>query len=298
MTNSKERLAEGARLEKSGDLAAAAVVYRKIADKDPLDQEATGRLLIVYRKLKDYLEELAVINRVLAAYEEQGRARQAKWLRAHSKAAAAGTAVFQKLGGATVSGFGADPAVATLTRRRAIVERKISGKKGGKRIRPKDTVRKKEERQRQEATAEQRKREKRERQEAAAARRRQEAERREAEKAAVNKVKEAAAKAAREKAKPSLFVIALTYRAPLAEIDAAMAAHITFLDKHYEKEDFLVSGRQVPRTGGIILARGRDREAVERMMQADPLIKKKLATIEVVEFKASQMSKGLARLLA
>jgi uncharacterized protein YciI len=274
ITNNKERLAGGMRLEKTGELELAAAIYRKIADKDPFNQEAVGRLLVVYRKLNNYREELAVIRRVLAAYEEHDKVRQEKWIREHSKAAAAGTAVFQKLGGARVSGFGADPVVATLTRRRAMVERKLPGKKGVRSVgkpaaKPtprKRAVRKKEELQRKKAAAEQR---------------RQEAEQRKAETAA--------------RKHPSLFVITLQYRKPLKEIDAAMTAHVAFLNKHYEQGDFLVSGRQEPRVGGIILSRGKDRAAVERMMQADPLVKKGLATAEVVEFKASQTAKGLTR---
>src|SRR5216683_189030 len=52
-----------------------------------------------------------------------------------------------------------------------------------------------------------------------------------------------------------MFVIELTYKADLAEIDAHMAAHVIFLKKYYAAGNFLVSGRKVPRDGGIILAK-------------------------------------------
>jgi len=42
-----------------------------------------------------------------------------------------------------------------------------------------------------------------------------------------------------------MFVIELTYKAPLAEIDARMKAHMAFLRKYYASGNFLVSGRQV-----------------------------------------------------
>ena len=51
-----------------------------------------------------------------------------------------------------------------------------------------------------------------------------------------------------------MFVIELTYKASLAEIDASMAAHVKFLKKYYAAGNFLVSGRKIPRDGGIILA--------------------------------------------
>ena len=46
----------------------------------------------------------------------------------------------------------------------------------------------------------------------------------------------------------------ITYKAALAEIDARMAAHVVFLKKYYASGNFLVSGRKIPRDGGIILA--------------------------------------------
>ena len=61
----------------------------------------------------------------------------------------------------------------------------------------------------------------------------------------------------------------------------------------YDNGDFLVSGRQVPRTGGIIIARGKDRDKVERLMNNDPFVKKKFASMDIVEFTASQTGKGL-----
>ena len=51
-----------------------------------------------------------------------------------------------------------------------------------------------------------------------------------------------------------MFVIELIYKVPLAEIDAHMAAHVKFLKKYYASGHFLVSGRKIPRDGGIILS--------------------------------------------
>ena len=60
-----------------------------------------------------------------------------------------------------------------------------------------------------------------------------------------------------------MFLIELTYTSDLAAIDAAMKAHVAFLNKHYASGHFLVSGRKIPREGGIILAVGeRDRKSV------------------------------------
>jgi uncharacterized protein YciI len=85
-----------------------------------------------------------------------------------------------------------------------------------------------------------------------------------------------------------MFVIELTYKAELSEIDAAMKAHVVFLKKHYAAGTFLVSGRKIPRDGGVIIAVGESRAAIEELMSEDPFCKKGLATFRVIEFRASQ----------
>ena len=49
-----------------------------------------------------------------------------------------------------------------------------------------------------------------------------------------------------------MFVVLITYLKPISEIDAQLADHVRFLDEQYAKGLFLASGRQVPRTGGVI----------------------------------------------
>lgn len=85
-----------------------------------------------------------------------------------------------------------------------------------------------------------------------------------------------------------MFVIELTYKADLSEIDAAMKQHMAFLRKHYAAGTFLMSGRKVPREGGIILAIANSRAAVEELMTEDPFCKKGLAEFRVIEFQMSQ----------
>jgi uncharacterized protein YciI len=93
-----------------------------------------------------------------------------------------------------------------------------------------------------------------------------------------------------------VFVIELLYKASLSEIDDAMAAHVAFLKKHYASGHFLVSGRKIPRDGGIIIAAGPSREAIEAIVRDDPFVTRGLADFRVVEFRASQRAKGLEHL--
>lgn len=96
----------------------------------------------------------------------------------------------------------------------------------------------------------------------------------------------------------SLFVIELSYKASLDEIDAHMTAHVRFLKKYYAAGHFLMSGRKIPREGGIILAVGESREQIEALVKEDPFHQHGLADIRVIEFRASQKSDDLQRVLA
>jgi uncharacterized protein YciI len=85
-----------------------------------------------------------------------------------------------------------------------------------------------------------------------------------------------------------MFVIELIYKVPLAEIDAHMAAHVKFLKKYYASGNFLVSGRKIPRDGGIILASATSRKQIETIIKEDPFHARGLADFRITEFRASQ----------
>lgn len=92
-----------------------------------------------------------------------------------------------------------------------------------------------------------------------------------------------------------MFVVELIYKADLAEIDARMKAHMAFLRKYYTAGKFLVSGRKIPRDGGIILAVGESRAEIEAIMREDPFCKHGLADFRVVEFRASQRADDIQK---
>jgi len=89
-----------------------------------------------------------------------------------------------------------------------------------------------------------------------------------------------------------MFVVLLTYQKDLAEVDRLMREHMRFLKAQYDAGVFVVSGRRVPRTGGVILARGVDKAELEAIMAGDPFVREGAARFEVVEFNASQMQAG------
>jgi uncharacterized protein YciI len=99
-------------------------------------------------------------------------------------------------------------------------------------------------------------------------------------------------------ARRAMFVIELIYKAELTAIDAAMAAHVKFLKKYYAAGHFLVSGRKIPRDGGIIVAVGTSRAQIESIMREDPFCARGLAEARVVEFRASQQADDMPKRIA
>jgi uncharacterized protein YciI len=89
-----------------------------------------------------------------------------------------------------------------------------------------------------------------------------------------------------------MFVITLTYLRPLDELDALMARHVAWLKEHYQSGLFIASGRQVPRQGGVILARSGSRAALEAILAQDPFVKGGCARADVVEFTPSMTAPG------
>lgn len=85
-----------------------------------------------------------------------------------------------------------------------------------------------------------------------------------------------------------MFIVLLTYVKPLETLDTLMDEHVRFLDEQYDAGLFLVSGRRVPRSGGVILTRQTERAALEAVLAQDPFAKNGAATYELIEFTPSK----------
>ncbi|MBX3487131.1 MAG: GTP cyclohydrolase [Candidatus Paracaedibacteraceae bacterium] len=84
----------------------------------------------------------------------------------------------------------------------------------------------------------------------------------------------------------TLFVIKITYTAPLEAIDRHLADHRAYLDQCYVDGHYLTSGPQVPRAGGIIIAQGSSRSDIDALMAKDPFTIHNLIQYDVIEFEA------------
>lgn len=81
-----------------------------------------------------------------------------------------------------------------------------------------------------------------------------------------------------------MFVIILKYKKSIEEVMKNLDEHITFLNKYYAQNKFICSGRQDPRTGGIIICKAKDKFQVNSIILEDPFYKNGIAEYEIIEF--------------
>ncbi|HEY5570032.1 MAG TPA: YciI family protein [Bacteroidales bacterium] len=92
-----------------------------------------------------------------------------------------------------------------------------------------------------------------------------------------------------------MYLLILTYNAPMEEIDKLLSAHRHYLDKNYAAGHFIASGRQNPRTGGVILCRTASRAQTEQIIREDPF--NAVASYQIIEFEPSKCMAGLESIM-
>lgn len=80
------------------------------------------------------------------------------------------------------------------------------------------------------------------------------------------------------------FIVEIIYKAPIDKINEVRDRHRAFLEIGYSKGIILMSGPQVPRTGGIIVARADSMEDLSEFLSDDPYRKEGVADYEFIEF--------------
>ena len=78
-----------------------------------------------------------------------------------------------------------------------------------------------------------------------------------------------------------MFIAILTYKKPLEEVDRFLQAHREYLAEHYAGGDFIASGPQTPRVGGVIMIKA---ENVDAIIAQDPFNINGIADYQIVEF--------------
>ncbi len=125
---SKNELLKEARLQElDGKPEDAIKSYNQVISKDPLQVGAYNRLMILYRKLKDYKKELAVIKQAIAAYEKDIKEDQLSWKKANTKSAKLSLSLAKSMGLLNDKGLPVyeDPQILTWRKRQETVQKKI-----------------------------------------------------------------------------------------------------------------------------------------------------------------------------
>ncbi|KAB0573926.1 GTP cyclohydrolase [Ideonella dechloratans] len=90
-----------------------------------------------------------------------------------------------------------------------------------------------------------------------------------------------------------MFIVLLHYLQPLAVVEKHLAEHRKYLDRHFSLGHFVTSGPQVPRIGGVILARGLSRPELDGVLAEDPFYREKVAQYQVIEFEPNRFAEGV-----
>ncbi|ATL32101.1 YciI family protein [Streptomyces formicae] len=90
-----------------------------------------------------------------------------------------------------------------------------------------------------------------------------------------------------------MFILELTYTAPVSAVDEHLEAHVAWLDELYEAGVFIASGRKNPRDGGVIIAVADDRARIEEITARDPFTIAGVCEYRIIEFIATKTAPGL-----
>lgn len=93
-----------------------------------------------------------------------------------------------------------------------------------------------------------------------------------------------------------MFILQLSYIAPLDEVDRVRDEHMAWIAEQYAADRFLVSGPKVPRTGGVILTRPMPRDELDDLIASDPFTREGVAAYDVAEFAPMTVAEGLESL--
>ena len=93
-----------------------------------------------------------------------------------------------------------------------------------------------------------------------------------------------------------MFIIDLTYKKDLVEVEKYLPEHISFLDKYYASGHFIASGRK-PRTGGIILVNADSKETIQKIISEDPFYIQEIAAYTFTKFYPTKYSQHFKKIV-
>lgn len=81
-----------------------------------------------------------------------------------------------------------------------------------------------------------------------------------------------------------MFIVLLKYVKPLEQVDKFLEKHVDFLDKYYDQQKFIFSGRRNPRVGGVILVNSDSETELKQIINEDPFHQHGIAEYDIIEF--------------
>ena len=132
MEHHNDLMAQAREQEQQGNLAEAAALYEKVIAKDALNGQAINRLLVMYRKLKQYRKEMQLLNAAIKANMGKVKQQQTEWSKKHPKAARASRSLLLSLGTKTRRTAAMpqyeEPIVSTWRKRKENLAKKLAPK--------------------------------------------------------------------------------------------------------------------------------------------------------------------------
>lgn len=95
----------------------------------------------------------------------------------------------------------------------------------------------------------------------------------------------------------SLFIISLTYKMNLNEMESFITAHRSYLDIGYRNGFLIASGPKNPKVGGFILGKFSSYEDAEAFVIEDPYVVNNVVDYEITEFMPVKWNKDFAPII-
>ena len=94
-----------------------------------------------------------------------------------------------------------------------------------------------------------------------------------------------------------MFLLLATYTRPIEEVDQLLEGHRDWIIRNADAGRILLTARQVPLTGGMILAHGDSADQMWEMLADDPFHTSGMAEYQVLEFDPVRAAPGVEGLL-
>ena len=92
-----------------------------------------------------------------------------------------------------------------------------------------------------------------------------------------------------------MFIANLKYKKSMEEVNKVLEAHLEYLDKYFEKEKFICTGKKsFPELGGVILFDSNNLEEAKKILHEDPFYVKEIADYEIIEFQPVKFSQNFS----